>query len=103
MPKTPPLPVFANADHTMETLVMANFGIHEEIHRMILRKRWINWSVNNYSFGDYAKGGRHVKLSQRLTAWKPNWMQRPENNQTETYDTEKLDRTIDSWRENHAS
>ena len=52
-------------------------GIHEELHRLVLRKRWINWSLRNYRFGDYMlNGGRHIVLSKRLTDAKPTWEQR---------------------------
>jgi len=46
--------------------------IHEGINRLVLRRRWILWSLRNYRPGDYfAKGGRHIMLSERLHKWKP--------------------------------
>lgn len=57
-------------------------GIHEELDRLVLRKRWIRWSLRNYKYGDYRLGrngkrvGRHVILSERLTRWKPTFEQR---------------------------
>jgi hypothetical protein len=63
--------------------------IHEELHRLILRKRWIRWSQRNYKFGDYMLyaggkiGGRHVMLSMRLTMAKPTYEQRKSEEKVE--------------------
>ena len=52
--------------------------IHEELHRLVLRKRWIDWSLRNYRAGDYRlyPPGRMQVLSDRLTRIKPMWEQR---------------------------
>ena len=49
--------------------------IHEELHRLVLRKRWIDWSRRNYRDGDYElhPPGRHIVLSARLNRIKPTW------------------------------
>jgi hypothetical protein len=56
-------------------------GIHEELHRLIVRSRWINWF-------DRAHAGKHTRrrlekiakryerLSLRLTMAKPTWEER---------------------------
>ena len=53
-------------------------NIHDEIHRLILRVRWIRWSLRTYKYGDYALSppGRHQVLSERLATWMPTWAQR---------------------------
>ena len=55
-------------------------NIHEELHRLILRKRWILWSQRNYRWGCYKRDGtgKHSILSERLSAVKPMWEQRNE-------------------------
>jgi hypothetical protein len=51
--------------------------VHDELNRLILRQRWIKWSLKNHRPGDYnLKRGRHIMLSRRLTAWRPTWCQR---------------------------
>ena len=45
--------------------------IHEGLFRIILRQRWIRWSLRNWKPGCYGPGGRHVIRSQRLHRWKP--------------------------------
>ena len=50
--------------------------IHEELHRLVLRARWIRWSLRNYRLGDYRIGSRHMVLSERLTKAKPTYQQR---------------------------
>ena len=59
--------------------------IHDELHRLILRTRWINWSLRNFQPGDYELGGRFFVLSERLSRWKPTWEQR---NPNEKFDCE---------------
>jgi len=52
-------------------------GIHEEMHRLVLRSRWLRWSLRNYTPGCYREGyGRHWVLSERLARWRPTWAQR---------------------------
>ena len=47
-------------------------NIHDAIHRLVLRKRWLNWSSRNYFVGCYSYPfGLHVMLSNRLTAFRP--------------------------------
>ena len=58
--------------------------INEELHRLILRKRWLRWSLRNWKPGYYRYSsnpnsdelGRHLILSARLTRWKPTWAER---------------------------
>lgn len=46
--------------------------IHDKLHALVLRKRWIRWSRRNYRHGDYSlRGGRMQRLSARLTKWRP--------------------------------
>ena len=59
-------------------------NIHEELHRLVLRQRWIRWSLRNYKPGDYRRNGpkgRMQILSERLTAAKPTFWNRPENDE----------------------
>jgi len=52
-------------------------NIHDELHRLVLRKRWIRWSLKHYRLGDYNfPNGRHIILSRRLADFKPTWKQR---------------------------
>lgn len=52
-------------------------GVHEEVQRLVLRARWLRWSLRNYRSGDYRwPGGRHVRLSGRLTKARPMWCER---------------------------
>jgi hypothetical protein len=52
-------------------------NINAEFHRLVLRARWIRWSLRNHQPGDYkVPTGRHIRLSARLTAWRPTWQQR---------------------------
>lgn len=48
-----------------------DIDIHERLNRIVLRKRWILWSLRNLKHGDYRPNGRHMKLSARLQAAKP--------------------------------
>lgn len=56
--------------------------IHEELDRVILRTRWIRWSLRNYRDGDYRLGkngraaGRMITLSGRLSRHRPTWTER---------------------------
>lgn len=51
--------------------------LHEDLHRLILRKRWMRWSKHNYRQGDYRyPDGRHMMLSARLTRSKPTFDER---------------------------
>lgn len=58
-----------------------HLGIHEELHRVILRKRWMLWSLR----GPDGRLRRNrlrrdvpslLKLSRRLDEWKPTWHSR---------------------------
>ncbi len=56
---------------------MDNLGITEELHRLILRRRWVLWMLRNCKLGDYnISDGRNFMLSRRLTKWKPTWLER---------------------------
>jgi hypothetical protein len=54
-----------------------SLDIHEELDRVILRTRWIKWSMRTYQPGDYdVPDGRHLRLEKRLEDAKPTWEQR---------------------------
>jgi hypothetical protein len=58
--------------------------VHDELRRLVLRARWIRWSLRNYRDGDYKKGtGRHMVLSDRLSRIAPTWEERGGNNASE--------------------
>lgn len=59
-------------------------GIHEELGRLVLRARWIRWSLRNYSPGVYRlRDGKHIALSRRLTEFKPTWDERQQEELSE--------------------
>ena len=56
-----------------------HLGIHEELHLLILRSRWIKWSLRNYEPGCYKMpDGKHIRLSARLSEFAPTWEERQE-------------------------
>jgi hypothetical protein len=48
-------------------------NINEEMHRLVLRKRWINWYLRNWKPG---KNKKWKRLSKRLSRWKPTYQER---------------------------
>lgn len=59
-------------------------NIHEELDRLILQRRWINWCDRQWK-GCHRKDAKRVqrrllKLAGRLACWKPTWEQRERRN-----------------------
>jgi len=54
--------------------------VHEELNRLILRRRWIAWCDREWKRCDPRKSRRTqrrlLKLAGRLSTWKPTWEQR---------------------------
>jgi hypothetical protein len=44
--------------------------IHERLHALILRKRWINWCLRMMPFYPME---RMLMLSERLAKWRPTY------------------------------
>ncbi len=58
---------------------MLKKDIHEEVHRLILRSRWLRWYLRYPNDGPPKKTEKKLmRLSQRLSRWKPCWEERPE-------------------------
>ena len=53
-------------------------NIHDEMHRLVLRSRWIRWSLKRFKEGDRRYRWR-LRLSGRLSRWRPTWEQRHQN------------------------
>ena len=52
-------------------------NIHEEFHRLILRRRWVRWSSRHWTPGCYrVPWGKHLQLSARLAKAQPTYAQR---------------------------
>lgn len=57
-------------------------NIHDELDRLILRRRWIAWCDREWKRCDPDKRlgnkmkRRMIRLSERLAQWKPVWEQR---------------------------
>ncbi len=51
--------------------------INEEMHRLVLRGRWVKW-VNRTNAVRRMGPFRLVVLSERLSRWRPVWDQRGE-------------------------
>ncbi len=54
--------------------------IHDELNRLILRRRWILWCDRQWAGCDRRDSKRVqrrlIKLAGRLACWRPTWEQR---------------------------
>ena len=56
--------------------------IHDELHRVVLRTRWVRWVDRQLRDRPWQAGqvdvraAHFVKLSDRLTKWRPTWEER---------------------------
>lgn len=51
---------------------MTELGIHEELHRLILRQRFVWWAIRNW----HPSFMKVYVLSHRLTKAKPTYLER---------------------------
>ncbi len=50
--------------------------VHDELHRWVLRRRWVRWYLRHWRPGGRPMLDRMLRLSARLTRWRPTWTER---------------------------